>query len=145
MSEDRIRDLGIMKPTRYQLRYHRNVLEPAESHKNNIRAFRVGGEAGGRVGRLRGGRAAIRHDVRGFGFGCGPELKQSYRGPAGLVDKASASGAGDSRFEAWAGNLGWPPITKEGHCDLRSRCTSHADARQMPRPGIEPGAFRSSI
>ncbi len=62
MSEERIRDIGIMKPMRYQLRYHHHVLEPAESHQNNIRAFRVGGEAGGRVGRLRGGRAAIRHD-----------------------------------------------------------------------------------
>jgi hypothetical protein len=62
VSDDRIRDLGIMKPTRYQLRYHHHVLEPAESHKNNIRAFRIGGEVGGRVGRLCGGRAAIRHD-----------------------------------------------------------------------------------
>ena len=61
-SDDRIRDLGIMNPTCYQLRYHHHVLEPAESHRNNIRAFRIGGEAGGRVGRLCGGRAAIRHD-----------------------------------------------------------------------------------
>ena len=52
VSEDRIRDLGIMKPTRYQLRYHHHVLEPAEFHKKRIRAFRTGGEAGGRVGRL---------------------------------------------------------------------------------------------
>ena len=49
VSDERIRDLGIMKPTRYQLRYHHHVLEPTESHKNNIRAFRIGGEAGGRV------------------------------------------------------------------------------------------------
>ena len=27
--------------------------------------------------------------------------------PVGLMDKASASGAGDSRFESWAGVLGW--------------------------------------
>ena len=59
VSDDRIRDLGIMKPTCYQLRYHHHVLESAESHKNNIRAFRIGGEAGRRVGRLCGGRAAI--------------------------------------------------------------------------------------
>ena len=30
---------------------------------------------------------------------------QSCRRPVGLMDKASASGAGDSRFESWAGHL----------------------------------------
>ena len=47
VSDDRIRDPGIMKPTRYQLCYHHHVLEPAESHKNSIGAFRAGDEAGG--------------------------------------------------------------------------------------------------
>ena len=28
--DDRIRDLGITRPTRYQLRYYRRVLEPTE-------------------------------------------------------------------------------------------------------------------
>ena len=28
---------------------------------------------------------------------------QQFQGPVGLMDKASASGAGDSRFESWAG------------------------------------------
>ena len=27
--------------------------------------------------------------------------------PVGLMDKASASGAGDSRFESWAGHVAW--------------------------------------
>ena len=31
VSDDRIRDLGITRPTRNQLRYHRRVLEPTES------------------------------------------------------------------------------------------------------------------
>ena len=30
---------------------------------------------------------------------------KSNNGPVGLMDKASASGAGDSRFESWAGHL----------------------------------------
>ena len=29
----------------------------------------------------------------------------NFKGPVGLMDKASASGAGDSRFESWAGHL----------------------------------------
>lgn len=28
-----------------------------------------------------------------------------FKWPVGLMDKASASGAGDSRFESWAGHL----------------------------------------
>ena len=28
-----------------------------------------------------------------------------YKWPVGLMDKASASGAGDSRFESWAGHF----------------------------------------
>ena len=34
---------------------------------------------------------------------CG-RLCSRVKGPAGLMDKASASGAGDSRFESWAGH-----------------------------------------
>ena len=30
------------------------------------------------------------------------------RWPVGLMDKASASGAGDSRFESWAGQFDMP-------------------------------------
>ena len=58
VSEDRICDLGIMKPTRDQLRYHHHVLESAQSHKINIRAF---------SNRRRRGRAswvAVRGQVR---------------------------------------------------------------------------------
>ena len=50
--------------------------------------------------------------------------------PVGPMDKASASGAGDSRFESWVG-----------------QCIYIATARQKlpgqqptPRPGIEPGS-----
>ena len=39
-----------------------------------------------------------------FGFFISFELKHS-RWPVGLMDKASASGAGDSRFESWAGHI----------------------------------------
>jgi hypothetical protein len=33
-------------------------------------------------------------------------LSAKIRWPVGLMDKASASGAGDSRFESWAGHFG---------------------------------------
>ena len=32
--------------------------------------------------------------------------------PVGLTDKASASGAGDSRFEPWAGHCGFARYTE---------------------------------
>jgi hypothetical protein len=35
VSEDRAHDLRIMRPTRYQLRYHRHVLKPTESPLND--------------------------------------------------------------------------------------------------------------
>ena len=31
-------------------------------------------------------------------------IREPGKGPVGLLDKASASGAGDSRFESWAGH-----------------------------------------
>ena len=39
VSEDRTHDLGIMRPTRYQLRYHRHVLEAAESPQTKQSGF----------------------------------------------------------------------------------------------------------
>ena len=33
--------------------------------------------------------------------------------PVGLMDKASASGAGDSRFESWAGHMGKAAMLKK--------------------------------
>ena len=39
VSDDRIRDLGITRPTRYQLRYHRRVLEPAQSLQTKHSGF----------------------------------------------------------------------------------------------------------
>ena len=36
----------------------------------------------------------------------GPPLDVMFKSrPVGLMDKASASGAGDSRFESWAGHM----------------------------------------
>ena len=40
-------------------------------------------------------------------------MKQSYRRPVGLMDKASASGAGDPRSESWTVHLCRPPLTKK--------------------------------
>ena len=34
-----------------------------------------------------------------------PLNHQAHQWPVGLMDKASASGAGDSRFESWAGHI----------------------------------------
>ena len=46
---------------------------------------------------LCGPRAASRLSI--------PGAWQHHQGSVGLMDKASASGAGDSRFESWAGHL----------------------------------------
>lgn len=56
----------------------------------------------------------------------------AFRGPVGLMDKASASGAGDSRFESWA-----------GHCFRRISRTGVGlrDVDHKPPLGIEPRTF----
>ena len=63
--------------------------------------------------------------------------------PVGLMDKASASGAGDSRFESWAGQVGacspewraWPRMRQCEHgvcvtCRLRAHSTRIAGIRR---------------
>jgi hypothetical protein len=55
VSDDRIRDLRIIRPRLYQLRYHRHVLEPTESPHNKIfglfeSAAKRAGELGGFAG-----------------------------------------------------------------------------------------------
>ena len=43
--------------------------------------------------------------------------------------EAAAAAAAAAAATTRAGHLGWPPMTKEGLCDLRSHRTSHADKR----------------
>ena len=60
--------------------------------------------------------------------------------PVGLMDKASASGAGDSRFESWAGQIK-PCIGGADTCLLRKDNVNRQCAGNgTPRPGIEPGS-----
>ena len=63
VSGDRICDLKIMSPTRYQLRHHRHALEPTDSPQKQ--SFRLLESAAKRAGDLCGcarGRSAIPHD-----------------------------------------------------------------------------------
>ena len=52
-----------------------------------------------------GGRAWPGLEERTMGGSMQEDPPKSNNGPVGLMDKASASGAGDSRFESWAGHL----------------------------------------
>ena len=53
--------------------------------------------------------------------------------PVGLMDKASASGAGDSRFESWAGHLVMLMNLKAGRLPHVSRESSGlAEASMHP-------------
>ena len=49
VSEDRTHDVEIMKPTHYQLRYHRHVLEPTESPQQKKQVWLFESAANGRV------------------------------------------------------------------------------------------------
>ena len=51
--------------------------------------------------------------------------------PVGLMDKASASGAGDSRFESWAGHL-MQSSSNRLHRLLRSASMTAATAKTFP-------------
>ena len=56
------------------------------------------------------------------GAGASAENELGTTGPVGLMDKASASGAGDSRFESWAGHA----ITREpAHAGNKASRTEH--------------------
>ena len=46
-----------------------------------------------------------------------------------LTAAAAAEAAAAAAATTRAGHLCWPPMPKEGLCDLRSRRTSHADKR----------------
>ena len=77
--------------------------------------------------------------------------------PVGLMDKASASGAGDSRFESWAGPT-LPGVSSRSsgsqrlqaqvlkcNCPGRSWCKARARQGLQPRSQVAPAAHARAV
>ena len=82
-----------------------NKLKPTRAQQGR----RLGGSPSNRIGRAGMARSEEKNhgwiEIQHIINRMQKVLPKSNNGPVGLMDKASASGAGDSRFESWAGHL----------------------------------------